>query len=41
MPEKIRPIVEIAEDIGLKEDELELYVRFIAKAWFTHTSSGI
>ena len=28
---KIRPIVEIAESIGLKEDELELYGRYKAK----------
>jgi formyltetrahydrofolate synthetase len=41
MPGKIKPIVEIAEELGLKEDELELYGRFIAKVWFVHTSSGI
>jgi formate--tetrahydrofolate ligase len=31
---KIRPIVEIAESIGLKEDELELYGRYKAKVQF-------
>jgi formyltetrahydrofolate synthetase len=41
MPEKIKPIVEIAEELSLKEDELELYGRFIAKVWFAHTSSRI
>jgi formyltetrahydrofolate synthetase len=41
MSEKMKPIIEIAEEIGLREDELELYGRYIAKVWFAHTSSGI
>ncbi len=41
MPEKIKPIVEIAEKLGLKEDELELYGRYIVEVWFAHTSSRI
>jgi formate--tetrahydrofolate ligase len=34
MPEKIKPILEIAEELGLKEDELELYGRHMAKVSF-------
>jgi formate--tetrahydrofolate ligase len=34
MNEKIRPILEIAEGLGLKENELELYGRYIAKVSF-------
>jgi formate--tetrahydrofolate ligase len=34
MSEKIKPIVEIAEELGLKEDELELYGTYIAKVSF-------
>jgi formyltetrahydrofolate synthetase len=41
MSEKIKPIVEIAEELGLKEDKLELYGKYMAKVWFAHTSSCI
>jgi formyltetrahydrofolate synthetase len=41
MFEKMKPIIKIAEEIGLKEDELELYGRYIVEVWFAHTSSGI
>jgi len=34
MSEKVKPIVEIAEELSLKEDELELYGRYIAKVSF-------
>ena len=34
MNEKIKPILEIAEGLGLKEDELELYGRYMAKVSF-------
>jgi formyltetrahydrofolate synthetase len=41
MPKKIEPIVEIAGELGLKEDELELYGRYIVEVWLAHASSGI
>ena len=34
MPVNIKPILEIAEGLGLKEEELELYGRYIAKVSF-------
>jgi len=34
MTEKLKPIVAIAEELGLREDELELYGRYIAKVSF-------
>jgi formate--tetrahydrofolate ligase len=34
MSEKIKPILEIAESLGLKEEELELYGRYMAKVSF-------
>ncbi|HVP35536.1 MAG TPA: formate--tetrahydrofolate ligase [Terriglobales bacterium] len=34
MTEKLRPILEIAEELGLKEDELELDGKYIAKVSF-------
>ena len=34
MSEKIKPILEIAEGLGLKEEELELYGQYVAKVSF-------
>ena len=34
MSEKIKPILEIAEGLGLKEEELDLYGRYVAKVSF-------